>query len=70
MFKYYLKTAFRNLSRFKTISIINITGLTIGITVCTLILLFIQDELSFDNFHKDRDNIYRILRENPFVAPR
>lgn len=69
MFKYYLKTAFRNLSRFKTISIINITGLTIGITVCTLILLYIQDELSFDNFHKDRDNIYRILRENPYIAP-
>lgn len=69
MFKYYLKTAFRNLLRFKTISIINITGLTIGITVCTLLLLYIQDELSFDNFHKDGDNIYRILRENPYVAP-
>lgn len=69
MLKYYLKTAFRNLSRFKTISIINITGLTIGLTVCTLLLLYIQDELSFDNFHKDGDNIYRIVRENPYVAP-
>jgi putative ABC transport system permease protein len=69
MFKYYLRTAFRNLKRFKTISIINITGLTIGITVCTLLLLYIQDELSFDNFHPDGDNIYRILRENPYTAP-
>ncbi|MCK5055058.1 MAG: ABC transporter permease [Candidatus Aminicenantes bacterium] len=69
MFKYYLKTAFRNLLRFKTISLINITGLTIGITVCTLLLLYVQDELSFDNFHKDSDNIYRILRESPYTAP-
>lgn len=69
MFKYYLKTAFRNLSRFKTISIINITGLTIGITVCTLLLLYIRDELSFDDFHNDGDNIYRIVRENPYIAP-
>ena len=69
MFTYYLKIAFRNLSRFKTISIINITGLTIGITVCTLLLLYIQDELSFDDFHKDGNNIYRIVRENPYIAP-
>lgn len=69
MFKYYLKTAFRYLSRFKSISIINITGLTIGITVCILLLLYVQDELSFDNFHEDRDSIYRIVRENPYVAP-
>jgi len=69
MFKYYLKTAFRYLSRFKSISIINITGLTIGITVCILLLLYVQDELSFDNFHEDPDNIYPIVRENPYVAP-
>jgi putative ABC transport system permease protein len=69
MFKYYLKRAFRNLLRFKTISFINITGLTIGITVCTLILLYVQDEFSFDNFHNDSDKVYRIIRKNPYIAP-
>jgi putative ABC transport system permease protein len=69
MYKYYLKTAVRYLSRFKSVSIINITGLTIGITVCILLLLYIRDELSFDNFHEDSDSVYRIVREDPYIAP-
>jgi putative ABC transport system permease protein len=47
---------FRN----KTVSIINITGLSIGLTVCMLILLFTKDELSFDRFHVNKDQIYRV----------
>ncbi len=60
MFKNYLKTAWRNLLKNKFYSIINIVGLTIGLAVGILILLWVQDELSFDNFHHKTKNIYRV----------
>jgi putative ABC transport system permease protein len=60
MLKNYLKIAFRNLLKNKGFSFINIFGLAIGITCCLLIMLFVQDELSYDRFHKNSDNIYRI----------
>ncbi|MCJ7579394.1 MAG: ABC transporter permease, partial [Candidatus Aminicenantes bacterium] len=63
MLKNYLKVAFRNMKRHKNVSFINITGLAIGITCCILILLWVQDELSFDQFHKNADNIYRINKK-------
>jgi putative ABC transport system permease protein len=59
MLKNYVKIALRNLRRNKLYSILNITGLAIGITCCILILLYIQDELSFDRFHEKADRIYR-----------
>lgn len=62
MIKNYLITAWRNLIKSKVFSIINIMGLTIGITVCMMIFLFIMNEFSFDNFHKDGDRIYRVMR--------
>ena len=62
MFKNYFKTAWRNLTKNKVFSFINILGLTIGITVCMMIFLFIMNEFSFDNFHKDGDRIYRVMR--------
>ncbi len=62
MFKNYLKTAWRNLMKNKVFSFINILGLTIGITVCMMIYLFIMNEFSFDNFHKNGDRIYRVQR--------
>lgn len=46
----------------KVFSIINIFGLTIGITVCMMIFLFIMNEFSVDNFHKNSDRIYRVMR--------
>ncbi len=46
----------------KVFSFINILGLTIGITVCMMIYLFIMNEFSFDNFHKNGDRIYRVMR--------
>jgi putative ABC transport system permease protein len=58
MFRNYLKIAFRNVKRHKVYSVINIAGLTIGMTCVVLILLWIQDELSFDKFHKKIDDIY------------
>ena len=62
MFRNYVKIAFRNLIRHKGFSILNITGLAIGM-VCTILILFwVQHELSFDRYHKNGKNIYRILQ--------
>jgi len=62
MFKTYLRTAIRNLARHKTNSIINIAGLIVGFTAFLLIFLVIRYEKSFDNFHPNKDNIYRVVR--------
>ena len=62
MFKYYLKIAIRNLNRYKKISIINVVGLAIGMACAILIMIWIQDELSYDQFHEKSDNIVLILR--------
>src|SRR4051812_18972656 len=62
MIKNYLKIAWRNLMKSKVFSLINILGLTIGITVCMMIFLFIMNEFSVDNFHKNEKNIYRLMR--------
>ena len=60
MFENYLKIALRNIRKYKGYSFINIAGLSIGMACCILILAFIVDELSFDRFHKNADDIYRI----------
>lgn len=60
MIKNYFKTAWRNLVSNKFYSAINIIGLTVGLTVGLLILLWVNDELSFDKFNTKADNIYRI----------
>jgi putative ABC transport system permease protein len=60
MIRNYLKTAWRNLLKNKFYSIINIVGLTFGLAIGILILLWVQDELSFDSFHKKGANIYRL----------
>ncbi|PWU01136.1 MAG: ABC transporter permease [Bacteroidetes bacterium] len=61
MFKNYFNTAVRNLWKHKSFSLINITGLTIGLTSFILIALYIFDELTFDSFHKNADNIFRVV---------
>jgi len=58
MFRNFFKIAFRNLVRHKAFSFINITGLAIGLICFILIMLWIQDELSFDNFHQNTDRIF------------
>jgi predicted permease len=63
MIKNYLKIAWRNIQKHGVFSFINITGLAIGMASCVLILLWVQDELSFDTFHKNRDNIYRVVAD-------
>lgn len=60
MLKNYLKIALRNLFRHKAYSAINIAGLAIGMASSILILLWVQNELSFDRFHKNAHEIYRI----------
>jgi putative ABC transport system permease protein len=60
MFKNYFKTAWRNLLKNKFYSAINVAGLAIGLAVGIMILLWVQDEYSFDSFHKNRDTIYKI----------
>ncbi len=64
MFKNYLKIALRNFEKNKAISIINVFGLSIGITFSILVYLFIIDELSYDKFHKNADNIYRLIKNH------
>lgn len=58
MFKNYFKVAFRHLVRYKGYSSINISGLAIGMTICILILLWVQDEIKYDHFHKNINQIY------------
>lgn len=63
MFKNYIKIAWRNLRKNPSYSFINIFGLALGMAVSILILLFIQDELSYDKYHENSDRIYRVSRE-------
>jgi len=60
MFKNFFTTAWRNIVRNKINTSLNIAGLAIGVVVCLLIGVWLQRELSFDNFHPDADNIFRI----------
>lgn len=66
MLKSYLKTAIRNLIRNKAYAVINIFGLAIGIAGCLLISMFVKDELTYDSWHQNRDNIYRITTISTF----
>jgi ABC-type antimicrobial peptide transport system permease subunit len=58
MFENYVKIAIRSLKRNKIYSFINISGLSIGIACCIMILLWVQDELSYDRFHENAENLY------------
>ncbi len=60
MFKNYIKIALRNIKKHKGYSFINISGLAIGMACCILILLWVQDELSYDRYHENADRIHRI----------
>lgn len=56
----YFKIALRNLYRNRSLSVINILGLSVSIAVCFLIVLFIIHELSYDTFHNNPENLYRV----------
>src|SRR5450432_2949865 len=61
MLKNYFKIAFRNLRRNKGFSLINISGLAIGMASAILILLWIQNEVSYDRFHANTDRLYEVF---------
>jgi len=61
MFLNYLKITLRNLIRHKAFSLINISGLAIGMTCCFLILIWVLDEVSYDRFHENANDIYRVI---------
>src|SRR5690242_16738695 len=62
MFKNYFRTALKNLQRHKSNSIINIAGLMVGFAAFLLIFLVVQYEESFDDFHANKNEIYRVVR--------
>ncbi|MFO7829093.1 MAG: FtsX-like permease family protein [Bacteroidales bacterium] len=75
MLRNYIKIALRNLISQKFFSIINILGLAVGIAATILLLLYVQHELSYDKFHKNYENTYRIISSvkqgegEPMVVP-
>ncbi len=67
MLKNYIKIALRNIRKQKLYSFINILGLSVGLAFCVLVLLFINDELTYDQFHENKDSIYRLYRQ-PLIS--
>ncbi len=63
MFKNYFITAYRNLLRHKGFTLINISGLTLGLTACLLIGLFVWDELKYDKFLPEGERVYRVYND-------
>ncbi|HEX9958288.1 MAG TPA: ABC transporter permease, partial [Fibrella sp.] len=68
MLRNYLKIAVRNLLRSKSFSAINILGLSVGMTCCMLLLLYIRSELSFDKHHQHAADSYLVSSEAMFSA--
>lgn len=63
MFKNNFKIALRNLMKYKSFSFINIFGLSIGLTCAIMVYLWVTDELSYDRFHENHENIYRVEQD-------
>ena len=63
MLKNYFKVAYRNIIRNKAFSFINIAGLSIGLACCMLIVLYAEDELSFDRFQQNKNQLFRVTCE-------
>ncbi|MBL6447912.1 ABC transporter permease [Fulvivirga sp. 29W222] len=68
MLQNYLRITIRNLQKNKWYSLINIIGLTIGITASLIIFVYINQELSFDKFHEHADRVYRVIKESGSVT--
>ena len=66
MIRNYLKTALRNLWRNKIFSLINISGLSVGLACCMLIFLYTKDEVSYDRFQENKDRLYRIVSSETY----
>ncbi len=70
MIRNFLLTAIRNISRHKGFTFINVTGLAIGLAASLLILLWVQDELSYDRFHENAASIYRVEEDQFYSGER
>ena len=60
MIKNYLKVAWRNMMKNKTFSFINMFGLSVGLTCCLLIAIYLHNELSYDSYHKNLPQLYQL----------
>jgi putative ABC transport system permease protein len=69
VFKNYFMTELRNINRQKMYSALNITGLAVGLAAFILIMLYVQNELSFDRYHQNSDRIYRLVRDGRTLTP-
>ena len=68
MFHNYLLIALRNIFRQKGYSLINVSGLAIGIVSCLFIVLYIVDEFKYDRFHEKGERIYRLFFDYPITG--
>ena len=64
MLKNYMKVALRNLLRRRTYSLLNVTGLGVGMACAILVMLWVRYELSYDRFHTNADRLYRVVFTN------
>src|SRR4030042_6217625 len=70
MLKNYFLITLRHFQKQKLASLINIAGLTLGLACCLFILLFVIDELKYDQFHLNKEKIYRILTQDKLTGER
>jgi putative ABC transport system permease protein len=68
MFVYNFKLCLRNIKRHKIFTFINVSGLAVGLACCMLLLLWVQDELSYDRFHQQGKQIYRVIEKNTYKS--
>ena len=66
MLKNYVLIAWRNLLRYKGFSLVNVLGLAMGMACFLLIIMYVNDELSYDNFHEKSDQVYRVALERKY----
>ncbi|MFC1564705.1 ABC transporter permease [candidate division KSB1 bacterium] len=66
LFKNYLKIALRNIKRNKSLTFINVSGFTAGIVICLFIMLYVQFELSYEDFVENADEVYRVALERSY----
>lgn len=67
MFRSFIKITFRNLLKYKTFSLVNLAGLSVGLACFFLICLWVRDETSYDNFHTFGNRIYRVMENQTFT---
>ena len=70
MMKNFFRVAFRNILKYKAFTFINVTGLAVGLAASLLILLWVQDELSFERFNRNADEIYRVEEDQFYSGAR